>query len=50
MRPVDEPSSLPEEAEGPSEVVDDDEAGVAEADAGLVVCEDELWARLRAMH
>jgi hypothetical protein len=59
---LDEPTNLPEGSEVRVEVVDGDDlddadrarlhesiaAGEAEADAGLVVSEDELWARLRA--
>lgn len=60
---LDEPTNLPEGSEVRIEVVDGDDlddeerallhesiaAGEAEADAGLVVGEDELWARLRAV-
>lgn len=60
---LDEPTNLPEGSEVRVEVVDGDDlddeerallhesiaTGEAEADAGLVVSEDELWARLRAV-
>ncbi len=60
---LDEPTSLPEGAEVRVALVDDDElddveraklhaaivAAEAELDAGQVVSEDELWARLRAI-
>ena len=60
---LDEPTNLPEGAEVRLAVIDDDElddaeraklhaaivAAEAELDAGQVVSEDELWARLRAI-
>ncbi len=60
---LDEPTNLPEGAEVRVALVDDDElddtervklhaaivAAEAELDAGQVVGEDELWARLRAI-
>ncbi len=60
---LDEPTNLPEGAEVRLALIDDDElddaeraelhaaivAAEAELDAGQVVSEDELWARLRAI-